>query len=66
MTDDLLDAAKDRAECKLTYVTLYGEAETKRFIEDASQRALSILNPYRGESAKRLRTLILKLRNRTE
>ena len=66
MTDDLLDAAKDRDEGKLTYVTLYGEADTKKFIEDAAQHALSILHPYRGAAAQKLRDLILNLRNRTE
>ena len=66
MTDDLLDAAKDRDEGKLTYVTLYGEEETKKFIEDAAQHALSILHPYRGAAAQKLRDLILNLRNRTE
>ncbi len=66
MTDDLLDAKKDREEDKLTYVTFYGEAETKRLIEDAAKRALSILKPYHGSAAEQLKKLIFALRNRTE
>ena len=66
MTDDLLDADKDREEGKLTYVTYYGESDTKGFIDDAAQHALALLNAYRGTSAEKLRELILALRSRTE
>lgn len=66
MTDDLLDAKKDREEGKQTYVTFYGEQETRRFIEDAAKHALDIVLPYRGEAAERIKELILALRSRTE
>ena len=66
MTDDLLDAQKDRNEGKLTYVTFYGEDDTKAFIEDAAQHALAMIHPYSGEAAEKLRELIMKLRSRTE
>ena len=66
MTDDLLDAEKDREEDKLTYLTFYGEAETKRFIEEAAQQAQMILQAYRGEAADKLRALVSALRSRTE
>ena len=66
MTDDLLDAQKDREEGKLTYVTFYGETETRAFIDDAARRAEAILAPFCGESADKLRELIRALRSRTE
>lgn len=66
MTDDLLDAKRDREEGKLTYATFYGERETTRFIEDAAKRAAAILTPYHGEAAETLRALISALKTRTE
>ncbi len=66
MTDDLLDAARDREEGKLTYVTYYGEAETAQFVQDAASRASAILKPYHGEAAETLRALIAALKSRTE
>ena len=66
MTDDLLDAARDREEGKLTYVTYYGEAETVRFVMDAASRASAIIKPYHGEAAETLRALIAALKSRTE
>lgn len=65
MTDDLLDEAKDRAEGKLSYVTLYGAEETRAFAADAAARAEAILAPYTGEAADTLRALIKTLRSRT-
>lgn len=65
MTDDLLDEKKDRSENKLTYVTLYGREDTKLFIEDAANKAETILLPYGGEAAEALRELIKSLRSRT-
>lgn len=65
MTDDLLDEEKDRAEDKLTYVTLYGREKTKAYIEEAYCRAEEILSAYSGEAADALRTLISALRSRT-
>ena len=66
MTDDLLDAARDREEGKLTYVTYYGEAETVRFVMDAASRASAIIKPYHDEAAETLRALIAALKSRTE
>ena len=65
MTDDVLDAQKDREEGKLTYVTLYGETDTKQFIDDTAQHALDVIKPYHGKAAEELRELILALRRRT-
>ena len=66
MTDDLLDAEKDREEGKLTYVTYYGESDTKGLIEDAAQHALAVIKPYHGDAAEKLRELTLALRGRTK
>lgn len=65
MTDDILDAEKDRSENKLTYVTYYGIEETRRFASDAAARAKEILAPYKGEAADTLRKMIEHLRSRT-
>ena len=66
MTDDLLDAARDREEGKLTYVTYYGETDTARFVADAANRASAIIKPYHGAAADTLRALIAALKTRTE
>ena len=51
MTDDILDIEKDVAEGKLTYVTLLGEAETKREIDALASDIRDILKQYNGEAA---------------
>ena len=51
MTDDLLDSEKDRAENKLTYVTLLGTEETKRRVDALSEDIHGILNRFEGDAA---------------
>ncbi len=51
MTDDLLDMEKDAAECKLTYVTLLGEAETRRQIDALAADIRRIMDSFNGEAA---------------
>lgn len=66
MTDDLLDAEKDRAENKFTYVTYYGEEMTRRLIGKLEQKTLSELQKYENEHSAELRVLIRTISNRTE
>ena len=65
MTDDLLDAEKDLAEQKFTYLTFYGEAETRTRIEQAAKQALAILSPYDNEAARELKETITAMVHRT-
>ena len=57
MTDDLLDEKKDRAENKLTYVTLLGAEQTRTEIDLLRRDILGILNRYSGEAAAYLAAL---------
>ncbi len=65
MTDDLLDEEQDIAEQKLTYATYYGREKTVAFIDDAANKAITLLHPYRSEAADDLRSLVNHLRSRT-
>ena len=66
MTDDLLDAEKDSAEDKFTYLTFYGSEKTKRYIHRIEQEILSILEPYHNEPAHELKAVVRHMTNRTE
>ena len=66
ITDDLLDAEKDRAENKFTYVTLFGEQASRSRLMTTEQTALSILSPYDNAPADAIRAMIRKLAERTE
>ena len=66
MTDDLLDAEKDRNESKFTYVTFCGEATTRQYIKELEQRILSELEPFENESSYALSSLIRAISERTE
>lgn len=65
MTDDLLDIEKDRAEGKLTYVTLLGAAETKREIDALCSDIRRLLNGFSGEAAAYLMDLTDRIAVRT-
>ena len=65
ITDDLLDAERDREEEKLSYVTLYGEDRAKVFAADAERDALSILCDFDNPAADELRQLIRAMTHRT-
>ena len=66
MTDDLLDAEKDKAERKFTYVTFYGEQKTKEYIAEAEQEILAILKQYDNVPANELKEVVRYMTNRTE
>ena len=66
ITDDFLDAEQDRKENKFTYVSFYGEEQSRKYIRETEQTALSLLEPYRGDAAEELRNVIRKMVNRTE
>ena len=65
MTDDLLDIEKDRAEGKLTYVTLLGLDETKREIDALASDIRKLLSGYSGEAAAYLCDLANRIAVRT-
>ena len=65
MTDDLLDAEKDRKENKLTYVTLLGVEKTKQEIDSLAADIHGILNSYNGEAAAYLRDMTHRIAVRT-
>lgn len=66
MTDDLLDAEKDAAEHKFTYLTFYGKEQTVRFIAEAAEKAQAILAPYDNTPAREMKRLVAGLTDRTE
>ncbi len=66
MTDDLLDAERDAAEHKLTYVTLFGSARTHAMAVQCASEASAFLAPYHNAAADALRACIQSLINRTE
>ncbi|MBR0081349.1 MAG: polyprenyl synthetase family protein [Clostridia bacterium] len=66
ITDDLLDAERDRAEDKLTFVTFYGEDGARAFAAEAERSALATLADFDGAAADELRQLIRALTCRTE
>lgn len=66
MTDDLLDADKDRSENKFTYVTFYGEDATRQYIKELEQRILSELEPFKNEASNEISCLIRAISDRTE
>lgn len=66
MTDDILDAQKDTAEHKFTYVTFYGVNTTYTLIEEIEKRILSILSTFNNEPSGELSSLIKEISGRTK
>ena len=65
ITDDLLDAERDFAENKLTYVTFYGTERAKTYAAEAERKAVAILNDFDQPAADTLRQLIAAMTHRT-
>ena len=66
ITDDLLDADRDIAEDKFTFVTYYGAERARAYAEQAAAQALSILAPFENGAADALKKTVRALCQRTE
>ena len=66
ITDDLLDAKRDFAEDKLTFVTFYGEEAARTYAANAERDALAIIEAFDNPAADELRRLIRAMTHRTE
>lgn len=66
ITDDVLDAEKDCAENKFTYLTFYGEARSRSYIQETEQQILFALAPYDNAPARELKAVVRQMTNRTE